>query len=193
LSCPVGTVLSRLSRARSRLSARLARRGLGPSAIGILAARAGETTSEAASAAWFQVTVEAATKVAAGDTIRAGAQAVTAIALAKEVARDMWMTRAKAAVFVMVALGIAGAADAWARQEPAGKVAEGATKPDPAQGAVPFNRLEVPRPTSSKRLVSTSTSFDSTYPKGRGSDWPSRSWQPRTSASGSCTTTTLRR
>ena len=68
LGCPVGTVSVRLARARERLRARLARRGLALS--GVLAGAA--VGAQPASAATIRATVEAANRVAFGKAMAAG-------------------------------------------------------------------------------------------------------------------------
>jgi RNA polymerase sigma factor (sigma-70 family) len=91
LGCPVGTVLSRLARARERLRVRLARRDLAPSA-GALAV--------AVSAEFVGPTVKAASAVAAGRA--AGAVSSSVNLLFQGALRGMLMTRVKMAATVLV-------------------------------------------------------------------------------------------
>jgi polysaccharide biosynthesis/export protein len=89
LGCPLGTVRSRLARARSRLHTRLTRRGLAPLAVVVAAALDGSSTSAAVTALasrlgrvppeLMESTVQVAVRVAAGqapDRAASGAIAV---------------------------------------------------------------------------------------------------------------------
>jgi WD40 repeat protein len=93
LGCPLGTVLSRLSRARARLRSRLTRRGLAPLAAGVLA-----TASGGVSAA------------VVGDTVAVGAGRLTASArvmtLAGEVARNQLGWNVAAAVIAVSVVSV---------------------------------------------------------------------------------------
>jgi cobalt-zinc-cadmium efflux system membrane fusion protein len=103
LGCPVGTVESRLTRARARLRAALARRGLAFPASGLALA----VTGEAALATRIAGTSRAALRFAAGQS--SGAAAATR--LAKGVLQAMFLTRLKviAALTVVVMTVAAGA------------------------------------------------------------------------------------
>jgi RNA polymerase sigma factor (sigma-70 family) len=100
LSCPRGTVATRLTRGRELLRARLARRGLAPSA-GVLAAGA---AAAAVPAAWAARTAEAAVLVAAGRAAT-GVVSTQTVALLKGVLNAMFLTKVKAAVAVSLAVG----------------------------------------------------------------------------------------
>jgi RNA polymerase sigma factor (sigma-70 family) len=96
LSCPVGTVESWLTRARDRLRARLARRGLAPASALFFALA--PTTAQPARAA------EAALAAARG-TARSGA-----VMLADEVVRGLRALRVRAAVLLAAVVTSAGLA-----------------------------------------------------------------------------------
>jgi RNA polymerase sigma factor (sigma-70 family) len=123
LGRPVGTVVSRLARARERLRARLARRGLALSAGALAAAGEGEAAAAPVPAALAR-TVLAALRPAAG-----GAPARAAL-LAERTLRAMSMSKlqARAALLLAAVLAIVGAG-ALARPAPARDDAAPATKP----------------------------------------------------------------
>jgi RNA polymerase sigma factor (sigma-70 family) len=98
LGCPVGTVLSRLARARAWLRARLTRRGVTPAA---LTAAAGEA------AAAPGVAIRAAVRAAAGDS-SAGAVSAEVGALTEGVVRAMLPTKVKLAAAVLAGLALLG-------------------------------------------------------------------------------------
>src|SRR5262245_6297616 len=104
LGCPVGTIESRLSRARRRLEARLFRRGVVPAA-GLLATLTARDAG--AFVAIGSPLVSSAAHVALTAVARpaAVAHAVTpqVAALADGALRAMWMTKLKAAVAVVIA------------------------------------------------------------------------------------------
>jgi RNA polymerase sigma factor (sigma-70 family) len=102
LGCPVGTVESWLTRARERLRARLARRGLTP-APGLLAALAPQE-------GWFPQAAAARAALAAGRGT-AGAVSVEAAALADGIMRALGTATTKVTVVVLL-LGVALAATA---------------------------------------------------------------------------------
>ncbi|WP_406693383.1 RNA polymerase sigma factor [Singulisphaera sp. Ch08] len=108
LRCPVGTIKSRLFRAREQLSGRLARRGLGLSAGmlgGLLSAEVATAREMVCLAA---ATVQEATRHDASGGTMAGTLSASVIALTKGVLRTMlWTNLKKVAVFLLV-LGTAG-------------------------------------------------------------------------------------
>lgn len=99
LGCPVGTVLSRLSRARARLRERLTRRGLAPALVGVMIVR---PTAELVAA-----TARAAVPFAAG-VPTAGAGAATAADVLGSLAADAARPAAVlAAVGIVLLVGVA--------------------------------------------------------------------------------------
>ncbi len=98
LRCPVGTVRSRLSRARDRLKGRLARRGLAPE-VGLLAP-----------SALPRAAIEAATRAA----LRPSAASATAATLKGEILMTMLRDRWRWAGLLLAACGTAAGAGAFA-------------------------------------------------------------------------------
>jgi RNA polymerase sigma factor (sigma-70 family) len=105
LGCPVGTVLSRLARARERLRARLTRRGVTLSTAALTAALAGETA--AAHGIMVRGAVRAAALAAAGESL-AGAVPAEVVALTEGVVRAMLVTKVKVVAAVVVGLVLLG-------------------------------------------------------------------------------------
>jgi hypothetical protein len=99
IGCPVGTVESRLARARCRLAAALARRGVA-AAAGLLAAAvpAGLATS----------TATAAARVAAGDLAAAGVVPARVAALTEGALRALTITKLKTVAGALLAVALAG-------------------------------------------------------------------------------------
>jgi RNA polymerase sigma factor (sigma-70 family) len=107
LGCPVGTLKSRLARARSRLRDRLTRRGLAPAAA-MLAAGSLRTAEAAVPPTLAHSTTRAAAALAAGrPTI--GIVSATASALSKGVLTTMPSTKALIAASTALVLGLAAA------------------------------------------------------------------------------------
>jgi RNA polymerase sigma factor (sigma-70 family) len=109
LGCPVGTVTSRLARARERLRTALARRGFAPSA-GLLAPGAFGATQTGVPAPLVGSTVQAATLFAAGKVVAAGVVPAQVVALTRGVLRSMFIAKIKVAVLsLLVATALAAA------------------------------------------------------------------------------------
>jgi RNA polymerase sigma factor (sigma-70 family) len=87
LGCPLGTVLSRLARARERLRARLTRRGLALSAAALAAALGSQAATVAVRAELANAAVQAGLHYATGQPIAAGV-ARLADGFLKALARD---------------------------------------------------------------------------------------------------------
>lgn len=106
LSCPVGTIVSRLARARQRLRDRLARRGLAVSlgALTVLPA----VEAQAVPPAVVHATTEAALLFQTGQVV-AGTVSPQAAALAKGVLRTMFLTKTLMTAALAVAVMLCGA------------------------------------------------------------------------------------
>jgi RNA polymerase sigma factor (sigma-70 family) len=110
IGCPKGTVLSRLSRGRERLRARLARRGVAPSSTAFALALAHNAASASVPAALVPSTVGAAVPFAAG-TVTPLVSAHTA-ALAEGVLKTMTLIKMKTTA-ALLALAVLGTGLAW--------------------------------------------------------------------------------
>jgi RNA polymerase sigma factor (sigma-70 family) len=107
LGCPVGTVLSRLARARQRLRARLTRRGVTLTAAALAAALAGESAAAAVPGVLVRGAVRAAVLAAAGKGL-AGVVSTEVVALTEGVVRAMLLTKVKVAGAVVLGLVLLG-------------------------------------------------------------------------------------
>ena len=107
LGCPVGTVLSRLARARQQLRHRLTRRGVTLAAGAVAAAIGGEAAAAVVPAALVRTAVSAAALVAAGQSL-AGVVSNEVVVLTEGVVRAMLMTKVKVVTAVVVGLVLLG-------------------------------------------------------------------------------------
>jgi RNA polymerase sigma factor (sigma-70 family) len=106
LGCPVGTVESRLSRARERLRSRLARRGLAPSASA-LGAMLSPPRTGGVSSSLVESTLRAALKhIGPKATLLVAARAV--LGRARRASADVCLGTGSAAAGIVLCLGIAG-------------------------------------------------------------------------------------
>ncbi len=103
LGCPLGTVLSRLSRARDRLRERLARRGVAPAALVAGSLAVGEVVSAELVSSTARAAVALAAAGAAG-----GAVSVPVAALVEGVLRTMFLAKVKASLAVVLTVAIVG-------------------------------------------------------------------------------------
>jgi RNA polymerase sigma factor (sigma-70 family) len=111
LGWPLGTVRSRLARARDRLRGRLARRGLAPAATGVAAILADGSAEAAVPVALADATVRIALKWSMGGASAAGVVPATVLALSGEALRSLFMFKLKSTVAATIAAtALAGAA-----------------------------------------------------------------------------------
>jgi RNA polymerase sigma factor (sigma-70 family) len=109
LGCPKGTVLSRLSRARERLRARLTKRGVTLSATALATVVTERTASATVSAALGAITLRAASSLAATGAA-AGIVSTHVLTITEGVVQAMFMTKVKMAAMIVLAVGfLAGA------------------------------------------------------------------------------------
>ena len=102
---PVGTVKSRLTRARELLRVRLTRRGMALGGGGLTAALAAHPAT--ASAALMDATIRASARFAAGDAV-SGLVSARAVALTQGVLQTMLFTKMKIAAALVLAAAILG-------------------------------------------------------------------------------------
>jgi RNA polymerase sigma factor (sigma-70 family) len=137
LGCPVGTVESRLSRARQRLRAGLARRGFVAPAGLLTAGLARGAPGAEVAAALVTNTAKAAVLVAAGRAVPAGVASARAAAWAKGACRAMSLARLTGVLLWVPVLAVLGLGAGLLAQDPhAGKPTApkraGAPSPRPA-------------------------------------------------------------
>jgi RNA polymerase sigma factor (sigma-70 family) len=122
LGCPVGTVESRLSRGRSLLRERLARRGLALGGLGLSARSAAAEVPPALA----EATVRTALGLSTGRPVAVGAVSESIVHLMRGVMRAMFLSRLKVAALFLLTIGVLGAgATILAGQEPRGEAKPG--------------------------------------------------------------------
>jgi RNA polymerase sigma factor (sigma-70 family) len=141
LGCPIGTLSGRLSRARTLLARRLARRGLTISAAALAASLCPDATATPVSTSLLGSIVKAATCLAAGQTA-AGVVSTQVVALTEGVVRAMLLHKLKALGAVVLVLAFLGAGTGFLRTS----VAADEPKPQP-KGVLPE-----PRPGPAQRI-----------------------------------------
>jgi RNA polymerase sigma factor (sigma-70 family) len=119
LGWPAGTVRGRLARGRERLRARLVRRGLAPSAAGLVAALASRSAWASVPARLLNETARAAMSVAAG-RLAAGAVPASILTLTEGVLIEMAMTNWKLASLSLLVAGVLATGAVVSAQAPPG-------------------------------------------------------------------------
>src|SRR5262249_38809620 len=138
LGCPLGTIATRLAKARETLRDRLTRRGLALAAAPFAAILAETAAPAAVPAAVAEVTTRFAISVVAGQTRRAAGVSLPVIALCEGVFRAMLMSRIKFALFaVVLAVGFALAGGWVVHRSLANDAAGDAPSPAANQGNKP--------------------------------------------------------
>ncbi len=108
LGLPVGTVSSRLARAREKLRARLTRRGLGLSS-GLLASALGsKTLAGSVSASLLETTTQAGLALAAGQSLAGGLVSLKVASLTHLMVKSMFLFKLKMAAVGLTAALVVG-------------------------------------------------------------------------------------
>ena len=132
LGCPVGTVSSRLSRARAMLAKGLARRGVSLSAGGLAAMLARESAAAGMPAGLIDLTARAASLFAAGG-VTAGAVPAGVAALTGEVLKAMLLSKIRLVAALLAGLAIvAGGAGLVCRAQTTGPGSRGEVRGGPS-------------------------------------------------------------
>jgi RNA polymerase sigma factor (sigma-70 family) len=141
LGCPVGTILSRLARARELLRRRLGRRGVTLATGLLVTALAEHATAAAVPDAYVERTMKAALGFATGNGAAAGVVSAHAVTLAEGVLQAMSMTHIRIATAVLLLVGMVGTG-VYSRQLPPAKSPDPSNQAAPGdlKGASPFHR-----------------------------------------------------
>jgi RNA polymerase sigma factor (sigma-70 family) len=133
LRWPVGTVRSRLARAREQLRGRLMRRGLAPS-LGLLeeAIQIGKTARAALPAALANAVSEAAVRCSLGGSVTTGVTSTSVALLAEGAINSMFVAKLK---FAVLAAGLIAGGAVWAAQQAGSAPVRGQVRPAGGGGA----------------------------------------------------------
>jgi RNA polymerase sigma factor (sigma-70 family) len=139
LGCPVGTVKTRLARARELLRGRLSHRGLGRPA-GLLIAEKGlggafRAVEVVVTDTLVDTTVRAAVPFAAGKALAVGVISSRVAILIEEGLKTMFLTKLRMATAVLLLIGAAGAAGVLA--QPGSRSGANPVPPTPDRPAAP--------------------------------------------------------
>jgi Sigma-70, region 4 len=116
LGCPVGTLLSRLARARQRLRVRLTRRGITLPAGTLAAILVGRLRASPVPSACLELTLRATLGVATGKPAAAATVSVHAVLLAEGVLKAMFFHRLRLTAGILLLAGLLGTV-AYSRQD----------------------------------------------------------------------------
>ena len=125
LGWPIGTVSGRLSRAKAMLARRLSRQGVSLSAGSLAVLTARDAASASVPTPLIDSTVQAASLLAAGQAVTAGAVSAAVSALMQGVLKAMLLGKVKRITLVLLALALVGAG-VWQ----GGTRADGTARPD---------------------------------------------------------------
>jgi RNA polymerase sigma factor (sigma-70 family) len=151
LGCPVGTVKSRLSRAREKLQSRLVRRGLTPS-VGLVAMCLSPEPAAAMPARLVNSTIRAATQMAAGRAITAGTVSAAVAALLEGTLKTMSISSLKYATAALsAAIVVATGAGLFADQTPGNSPAETVDQATPNNPVSNVVREPTPSPPADRQ------------------------------------------
>jgi uncharacterized protein (TIGR03067 family) len=106
LRCPIGTIKTRLSRARELLRKRLTRRGLALSTAAFSAALLAEASTASLPPVLIDSTLKATMSFAAGDAAAVGLVSAQTAALTKGVLHTMFVTKMKTLAALVLALAV---------------------------------------------------------------------------------------
>jgi RNA polymerase sigma factor (sigma-70 family) len=108
LGLPVGTVSSRLARAREKLRIRLTRRGLAIS-LGLLSCTLSQTAlAGTASSSLVEATVQAGLALAAGKSLATGIISIKAVSLAEGIVKSMFLSKLKTVSVILLGATLVG-------------------------------------------------------------------------------------
>jgi uncharacterized protein (TIGR03067 family) len=113
LGWPIGTVSSRLSRARAMLARRLSRPGMTLSGVSLAVLLAQESASAGMPTKLIGSTAKAASLVAAGREMMVGVVSTEVAALTGEVLKGMLLTKLKGLAIVLLTVAVMGTGLTW--------------------------------------------------------------------------------